>query len=73
MNKTSVFDRLKAGRPVCEEYQEVIKLRLEGHTYDAISYFLGTPRTTIASICQRNKIGGKIKNSTKVLKLDTDK
>ena len=71
--KSCVHESGRSGPKRIEKYDEVIKLRLDGHTYDAISYFLGTPRTTIASICQKNKIGGKIKNSPKVLKLDADK
>lgn len=62
----SLYDRLKPGRPHCDEYDEIIKLRLDGFTYDAISYLLEVPRTTIASICQKNKLGGKVKEKLNV-------
>ena len=57
----TLYDRLKAGRPHCDEYNEIIKLRLDGFTYDAISYLIEVPRQTIATICQKNNLGGKIK------------
>lgn len=66
MNNT-LYDRLKPGRPRCEEYEEIIRMRKDGHTYDAISYLLEVPRTTIASICQKEKLGGKIKNISMIL------
>ena len=56
----SVFDRLKPGRPRIEEYEDILSMRREGYTYDAISILLNIPRTTIASICQINNLGGKV-------------
>jgi len=58
---SSVFDRLKPGRPRYEAYDKILTMRLEGHTYDAISILLSVHRQTVATICQNNKLGGRIK------------
>ena len=59
--KAYVHENGRSGPKTISKYNEVLKLRLDGHTYDAISYLLEVPRTTIASICQKNKLGGKVK------------
>lgn len=49
----SLYDRLKAGRPKHPLHEEVLKLRAQNNTYDAISLLLNMHRQTVASICQK--------------------
>lgn len=59
--KQDFFDfnvREKSGPKPNLKYNEIIELRLEGYSYDKISYLLNIPRQTIATICQKHfKIG----------------
>ena len=50
----------KQGPPRNPKYDQIIAMRKEGYTYDAIAYLLTVHRQTVASICQTNKLGGKI-------------
>lgn len=49
------------GRPKHNEYQKILMLRKEGFTYDAISIILNVSRQTIATICQLNQLGRRIR------------
>lgn len=60
MNK-DFFKGEKVGRPKHPLRAEILRLRYQGHTYDAISYFTNVSRQTIATICRRNFLGGRIK------------
>ena len=61
----SVFDRLKPGRPKHEQTETILKMRLEGYTYENIAYLLGDiPRQTVATICQRHFKLGRYSDST---------
>jgi hypothetical protein len=49
----STFARLAPGRPRHADTTEILQLRKEGWTYGRIQEWLGVPRSTISTICQR--------------------
>lgn len=49
-----MYERLAPGRPRSEDTAEILQMRREGKTYGEIKDWLGVPRSTISTICQRD-------------------
>lgn len=62
--KNKLYD-YPVGRPPIHDHEKILNLRRSGHTYDAISYLCNDiHRSTIASICQKAGLGGRVKFSS---------
>lgn len=55
----NLYDRLLPGRPRCPEYDEILAMRRDGHTYDSIAYLIGISKSTVASACQKAGLTGR--------------
>jgi hypothetical protein len=49
-----ICERLAPGRPRSPDTMEILELRKKGWTYGQINSYLGVPRSTISTICQRD-------------------